>query len=312
MGFNSSQRYGFAFPLLTLLATAGCGGEPEADAYGSFEAIEVVVSAQTTGQILDFVPVDGTLLPRGALAVTIDTTQLALERAQLVAQQSAASARRAQSVEQLRALEVQRDLALRDYERNQRLHAEQAATAQQLERSEQAYRVLLAQIDAARAQVRSSEMDAESGDARVRQVEDMVGRSSVVNPRGGTVLATYTRAGETVQAGQPLYRIADLDTLVLRVYVTGDQLSSLRLGQELDVHFESGHGMGARTGIVEWISPSAEFTPTPIQTRDERATLVYAVKVRVPNDDGALKIGMPGDVTFRVPESAAESRGGEP
>lgn len=154
-------------------------------------------------------------------------------------------------------------------------------------------------MDAARAQLRSVEMEAASSDARVRQVDDLVDRSSVLNPQGGTVLATYTRAGETVQAGQPLYRIASLDTLILRVYVTGDQLGTLRLGQELDVHFEGVGGDSGRSGIVEWISPSAEFTPTPIQTRDERATLVYAVKVRVPNDDGALKIGMPGDVTFR-------------
>ena len=308
---NSTRSIRLMSALVVMLMAAACAGEQDADAYGSFEAIEVVVSAQTSGQVLEFAPVEGGMLERGALVAVIDTTQLVLEQAQLAAQQSAAAARRAQAAEELRALEVQRELALRDHERTQRLFAEQAATRQQLERTEQAYEVLLARIDAARALLRSAGLDVASAAASVRRVEDLVGRSGVLNPTQGTVLVTYTRVGETVQAGQPLYRVASLDTLILRVYVTADQLASVQLGSEVDVHFDGPGGLASRTGVVEWISPSAEFTPTPIQTRDERATLVYAVKVRVPNENGGVKIGMPGDVTFRdVGSGARAGQGG--
>jgi HlyD family secretion protein len=113
------------------------------------------------------------------------------------------------------------------------------------------------------------------------------------------VLAIYARAGEVVRAGQPLYKIADLDTLELRAYVTGSQLTSLRLGRQVQVRVDQGNGeLLMLPGTVSWVSSTAEFTPTPIQTRDERADLVYAVKIRVPNRDGVLKIGMPADLTL--------------
>ncbi|HEY9478464.1 MAG TPA: HlyD family efflux transporter periplasmic adaptor subunit, partial [Gemmatimonadaceae bacterium] len=203
-------------------------------------------------------------------------------------------------------LEVQRDIARRAYERTQRLHAQQAATTQQLDQAERDYRTLVAQIEALRAQRESVGLDVASNEARVEQISDRIARSSVVNPRSGTVLTIYTRAGEVVQAGQPLYKIADLDTLVLRAYVTGGQLASVRLGRQALVHVDQGGGrLGTIPGTVTWVSATAEFTPTPVQTRDERADLVYAVKIRVANPDGALKIGMPGDVTFGAAAPAA-------
>jgi HlyD family secretion protein len=159
--------------------------------------------------------------------------------------------------------------------------------------------VLTAQIEAVRAQGASVAMDVASTDARVAQIRERISKSSVVNPLAGTVLSTYARAGEVVQPGQPLYKIADLDTLDFRAYVTGSQLGSIRLGEEVQVRVESGSDqLRTIAGRVRWISPTAEFTPTPVQTRDERADLVYAVKIRVPNADGALKIGMPGDITL--------------
>jgi HlyD family secretion protein len=120
----------------------------------------------------------------------------------------------------------------------------------------------------------------------------------VSNPVGGTVLATYAKQGELVQPGQALYRIAPLDTMELRAYVPETMLSRVRLGQPAQVTVDAGDARRAYDGTVTWIAAEAEFTPTPIQTRDERATLVYAVKVRVPNSGGALKIGMPADVRF--------------
>jgi HlyD family secretion protein len=276
-----------------------CNGEPEPDAYGNFEATEVVVSAQTSGQIERFTPVEGMRLERGAVVALIDTTQLALERAQLAAQHQAAGARRTEVGEQLRVLEVQHEIARRTYERTQRLHSQQAATASQLDQAEREYRALGAQIEAMRAQRRSVGLDAASAEAQVARIRDQIGRSSVANPQQGTVLTVYARAGEVVQPGQPLYKIADLDTLELRAYLTGSQLTSVRLGQRLPVRVDGGAGeLVTMSGTVSWVSSTAEFTPTPIQTRDERADLVYAVKIRVPNRDGVLKIGMPGDITL--------------
>lgn len=297
--------------LAALASLAACNRAPEPDAYGNFESTEVVVSAQTTGQVERFIPVEGMRLERGAVVALIDTTQLSLERAQLVAQRAATGARRTEVSRQLRVLEVQRDIAQRAYERTQRLHAEQAATTQQLDQTERDYRTLVAQIAALRAQRQSVGLDVASNEARVEQIRDRIGKSSVENPQAGSVLAIYSRAGEVVQAGQPLYKIADLDTLVLRAYVTGSQLASVRIGQRLQVHVDGGGGKGELRdipGTVTWISPTAEFTPTPVQTRDERADLVYAVKIRVANPDGALKIGMPGDVTFdaAVPAETAQ------
>jgi HlyD family secretion protein len=288
-----------AFAVGVVAIMVACNSAPPPDAYGNFEATEVVVSAQTAGQIEQFDPVEGRQIARGAEVVLIDTTQLALQREQLIAQRGAANARAAQASRQLDVLLVQRDVSQRAYDRTRRLHAEQAATSQQLDQAERDYRVLLAQIAAARAQSKSVTMDAVATDASVAQLTERITKSRVINPTTGTVLTTYARAGEVVQAGQPVYRIASLDTLILRAYVSESQLASFRVGQAVDVHVDQANGtLMTLPGTVSWIASTSEFTPTPIQTRDERADLVYAVKVLVPNRGGALKIGMPADLSL--------------
>lgn len=284
---------------------AACNGTPDADAYGNFEAEEVVVSAQSSGQILRFVPVEGAELSAGVVTAVMDTTQLALERDQLLAQRSAIAARRTEVAEQLRSLEVQREIAQRSYDRTQRLHAQQAATTAQLEQSERETKVLAVQVEAARAGGTSVGAELTALDARVAQVRDRLARASVTNPVAGTVLATYARAGEMIQPGQPLYKVADLSTLDLRAYVTGAQLASFRIGDSVTVRVDDGSELRTYPGEITWVAGRAEFTPTPVQTRDDRGALVYAVKVRVRNADGALKIGMPGDVTLRAAPGAA-------
>jgi HlyD family secretion protein len=194
---------------------------------------------------------------------------------------------------------VQRTIALRGYERVRRLFAAEAATAQQRDQAERDYRTLVAQEAAAQAQRKAMSDDAASSAARVAQIRDQMARSRVRNPVAGTVLTTYTRAGEFVQTGQPLYKIANLDTMDLRVYVTEPQLARVRVGQPTQVTVDAGDQQRrVLSGTVSWIASQAEFTPTPIVTRDERANLVYAVRVRVPNRGGVLKIGMPVDVQF--------------
>jgi HlyD family secretion protein len=288
----------------TVMAMA-CRGGDKPDAFGNFEATEIVVSSQSSGQLLSFAPTEGTRLTAGADVGVVDTTQLALERQQIIAQREAIGARATEVRQQIGVLEVQREIAERTYERTRRLFAEQAATAQQLDQAERDYRVLGAQIAAARAQEQSVAKDVASSDARVAQIRDRIAKSRIVNPQTGTVLTTYAKAGEVVQAGQPLYKIAQLDTLILRAYVTEEQLTSVRIGGRVQVRVDRGNGeLLAVPGTVTWVASKAEFTPTPVQTRDERADLVYAVKVQVANPSGAFKIGMPADLA--LPRSQEE------
>jgi HlyD family secretion protein len=291
--------YGIRYPLsvIAIATIAVACGDEEPDAFGNFEATEVVVSPQASGQLLWFTPTEGVPLPAGAVVGVVDTTQLALERQQVIAQREATGARMAEVNRQIGVLAVQREISQRTYERTRRLFAEQAATAQQLDQAERDYRVLGAQIEAARAQQQSVAKEVAASDARVDQIRDRIAKSRITNPQKGTVLTTYARTGEIVQMGQPLYKIAQLDTLVLRAYVTEAQLTAVRLGARVQVRVDRGKGqLMTMPGVVSWVSSKAEFTPTPVQTRDERADLVYAIKVNVPNPNGALKIGMPADV----------------
>ena len=283
----------------TALVVTGCHRAEEPDAYGNFEATETVVSAETGGTLLWFTPVEGQQVAPGPTLGVIDTTHLALDRQQLGAQRTAVRAGVSESERQIGVLAVQREIAGRAYGRTKRLFAEQAATAQQLDQAERDYRVLGEQIAALRAQRNSVTEDVAASNARVAQIAERIAKSRITAPFAGTVLATYSRAGEYVQPGQPLFRLASLDTLTLRAYVTEPQLAQLKLGQRVQVSVDRGEGGRlAVPGTVSWIASKAEFTPTPVQTRDERADLVYAVKIRVPNQGGALKIGMPADVAL--------------
>jgi HlyD family secretion protein len=294
------RRTHTAIAALLLVATAtACRKTAEPDAYGNFEAEEVTVSSQATGELRTFTPIEGTHLDRGAIVGTVDTVQLNLELAQLTAQRQSTSARVAAAAEQIAVLEAQVGIAKRAYDRTLRLAEEKAATAQQVDQAERDYRTLVAQIEAAKSQRNSVASEAGATDARVAQIRDRIARSRIANPVAGTVLSTFVKQGEVVQSGQPLYKIANLDSLTLRAYVSERQLTSLKLAQTVDVRVDKGDGSFLTvSGVVAWIASKAEFTPTPIQTRDERKDLVYAVKVRVPNPGGIVKIGMPADVRF--------------
>lgn len=250
----------------------------------------------------------------GQVARQIDV--LAAQRDVSAAQRDAARAQRA-------ALAAQHDIARRSYERAQRLFDQKAATAQQLEQAEREFRVLeqqlksqddqiaahehqiaaqRGQIAATAAERQTAAQQVASLDAQVARVSERIRKTQVTNPSAGTVLVTYAKAGEVVQPGQPLYKIADLGAVDVRAYVSQPQLALVRLGAAADVTFDA--GAGARRvvpGTVSWISSQAEFTPTQVQTREERADLVYAIKLRVANGEGALKIGMPVDVRFQQP-----------
>jgi len=295
--------------LATILAAAGCRSD-QPDAYGTFEADEVVVASETTGRLLRFDVREGDQLTPGSTLGLVDTIPLSLERRELAARRSSARSRTTEVSAQISLLSAQREVAERELARTRRLASAQAATAQQLDRAERDYQSLTDQVAATRTSFGTTRGEIDAIEARIAIVDDRIARSSIATPVGGTVLTTYVEQGEIVQAGQPLYKVARLDTLTLRAFVSGDQLPAIRLGEAVTVQFDHGAGVLAqRSGQVSWIASRAEFTPTPIQTRKQRVDLVYAVKIRVANPDGALKIGMPGELVLTgTPGAAAGSR----
>jgi HlyD family secretion protein len=285
--------------LVALTLVTACKKETKPDAYGNVEATEVVVGSESTGKIETLAVHDGDRLAAGAVVGTIETTRLDLQEREIASQRDVSASRINEVEQQIGALTVQREIALRAYERTKRLYAKRAATSPQLDQAERDYRVLGEQIKSARAQQESIRRDMRTADVRIAQVTDQVGNGTITNPIDGTVLATYAKAGEVTQAGAPLYRIADLRSVEVRAYVTETQLASVRVGQSARVTVDvDAKKRSTLNGTVTWVSSDAEFTPTPIQTREERADLVYAVKIRVPNPQGVLKIGMPADVDF--------------
>jgi HlyD family secretion protein len=293
------RRAGGTAVFLALAASISCRATRSPDAYGDIEATEVVVASEEPGQLLAFAPLEGSRLAAGAAVAVVDTSALVLQLAQIQAQGNATGSHVNEVTKQIGVLDTQRVIAERAYERTRRLFAQQAATAQQLDQAERDYHTLLAQIEATRAQRQTATRDVGSSDARIAQIRDQIRKSTVSNPVAGTVLTTYVKAGEFVQTGQALYKIANLDTMELRAYLTEPQLAQVRIGQPVQVTIDAG-GDTHRSlpGTISWVSSQAEFTPTPIETRDERTNLVYAIKVRVPNTGGVLKIGMPADVQF--------------
>lgn len=300
-----------AFCVIASGQVGGCASDRSADAFGNFEAQEIVIAAQTNGQVMRFEPAEGERLAAGVAVVAIDTTQLALERAALAARRAAGGALWIEAGQQVEALRLQREIARRAYGRTRRLFVEKAATAQQLDQAERDLVVLGAQLAGARARERGAGDEIAATAAQLAQITDRLARSRVVNPVAGTVLATYAHVGELVQTGQPLYRIADLDTLELRAYIAQPKLTGVHLGQRVQVRVDRAEGERlVLPGTVSWVSSRAEFTPTPVETRDQRASLVYAIKIRVPNPSGALKIGMPADVDLTARVAGRPSAGG--
>lgn len=289
----------------------------KADAYGNFEADEIIVSAEANGRIIRFNVEEGQSLHDGEIVGAIDSVQLALKREQLQASIRAIAAKSPAISAQLAVYEkqmatVKQQLATLEYEKKrvENLLKSDAATPKQLDD-------LNAQIDAAHVQMNvileqksasSASLNTQKGgllaeilplQKQIAQIDDQLAKCHIVNPANGTVLASYAEAGEVASFGKPLYKIADLGTMTLRAYVAGDQLSTVKVGQKVQVLIDAPEGKQLElSGKIRWIASKAEFTPKVIQTKDERVNMVYAIKVDVPNADGALKIGMPAELKF--------------
>ncbi len=304
--------------IISLIGTlTGCrNSQSESDAYGNFEAVETIVSVEATGSLLYFAVEEGQTLKPGQVVGLIDTTQLHLRKAQVLASKQAVSSRTPNVAAQIsyydQQLAVQgqqlRNLQ-REQERSQNLVAAGAAPAKQLDDIVNQIAVLERQMALTRQQRASqasalgtqrSGTQAESATLaqQIEQLNDQISKSRVVNPRAGTVTVKLAEPAEVVTYGKPLYKIADLNSITLRAYVSGDQLVRVKTGQKVKVRVDAPDDQfQTHEGTVQWISSKAEFTPKVIQTKEERVNLVYAMKVLVKND-GSLKIGMPGEVQF--------------
>lgn len=303
--------------LVCLLLLAACGNKNNKfDATGTFEVDEVIVSSELSGKIINLDVQEGQTIPGDSIVGSIDAANIALQKEQVEANIRALSEKTADVTPQVRLLENQLSVQQSQlntllYEKNriENLLRQDAATGKQLDD-------INAQIDVARKQLvvtrqqinvhrnnvstqnRSILSEGAPLQKRVAQLEDQLQKANIINPVHGTIITKYAEEGEITSMGKALYKIADLSTMTLRAYITGVQLSQVKLGQQVKVFIDEGPDEYKELpGIITWISDKAEFTPKTIQTKEERANLVYAMKVKVKND-GYLKIGMYGEVEF--------------
>ena len=288
----------------------------QSDASGTFEADEVVVSSEVGGKILTFSVEEGSQLAKDSIVGIIDSVPLLLQKAQVEATIHSLQLKTLDVhpqvkllEEQIAAQQIQLANLISERDRTVRLIKADAATTKQLDDYNNQIDLLRKQIDVNRQQIKveqtsvgtqNSSIMSESSPLHknVAQIEDQVKRAYIKNPTNGTVLTKYAMAGEYTTTGKALYKIADLSVITLRVYITGNQLAQVKLDQPVTVLVDSGDSQYRHyPGVITWISDKSEFTPKTIQTRDERANLVYAVKIHVKND-GYLKIGMYGEVKF--------------
>lgn len=273
------------------------------DASGSFEAEETIISSEATGTIKRLEIEEGQTLEAGQNIGYIDSLQLYLKKKQLEAQVIAILGKKPNISVQLSALQTQLKTAEKEKTRVANLVKGDAATPKQLDDINAQIEVLKKQIEAQQSSLSiSSEglgKDVVPLQVQIEQLNDQLSKCSITNPTNGTVLAKYAETNEMTAAGKPLYKIADLSNIILRVYITGNQLPQVKLNQQVKVLTDDGKGGYKETqGPIIWINSKAEFTPKTIQTKDERANMVYAVKVKVKND-GAYKVGMYGEIKFQ-------------
>jgi len=268
-----------------------------ADAYGNFEALETTISSEASGRILWLEVEEGDILKKGDTAGLIDTTDLNFKKLQLQAQKSAVGSKTAGIHAQVAVYNQQKVNLANDLKRIENLLKEQAATPKQFDDVTGSISVINQQITGVQTQLAAISDEMKAIDAQIAQVNEALKRCYLVNQVEGTVLARYAETGEVTAFGKPLYKIANLKTMDLRVYISGNMLAEVKTGQKAKVFIDIPTGLGELEGTVTWVSPTAEFTPKIIQTREERVTLVYAVKLSVVND-GRLKIAMPAEVVF--------------
>ncbi len=290
------KYYKYILGIAWFTSLIACSNANEkADGYGNFEATEITISAENNGRIMQFRVNEGDQLQKEQFIGFIDTTSLALKREQLQVSKAVVTSKSKGVLSQINVLNAKLKTAYTNKERIENLIKDQAGTQKQLD-------AILGEIDVIKNQIRSVEIqnapvvnELKSIDVQMKQIEDQINKCKIINPINGTVLTKYAEPNEITAFGKPLYKIADLNTMQLRVYVSETQLANLKIGQQVAVKIDATDDMKSYDGIINWIASEAEFTPKIIQTKEERIALVYAVKVTVKND-GSLKIGMPAEM----------------
>lgn len=286
---------------IALTGLASCNkGEDKYDASGTFEAVETIVSSQASGTIKELNLEEGQVLKAGQVVGYVDSIQLYLKKKQLEAQVKATLSQKPDISAQTASLQEQLRQAEREQKRTTNLLKADAATQKQLDDANTQVTVVKKQIAALQSSlgITSSSLNdqAKPLNVQIQQINDQLDKCRIVNEVNGTVLTKYAEVNEVTDAGKPIYKIAELNTIILRAYITGDQIPHVKVNQQVKVLVDdTKDSYKTYNGIIEWVSDKAEFTPKTIQTKDERANLVYAVKIRVKND-GYLKIGMYGEI----------------
>lgn len=292
--------------LAVLLPVACSNNKTDYDASGIFESTEVIVSSQVSGQLMEFTVTEGQQLQAHSYLGYVDTTQLYFKKQQLMASRTAVSSRSTSVPRQIASLKEQIATQKRELARFGNLVKLNAANQKQVDDIQSQLSVLEKQL-AAQTELLVNNNQGISGEStalesQIAQIEDQLLKSRITSPIQGTVLTKYAEQGEFTAPGKALFKVSDMQQMYLRAYITSDQLTQLKQGQPVTVYADFGEDkMRTYPGTISWIADKAEFTPKTIQTRNERANLVYAVKIAVTND-GYLKNGMYGEVKFNAPK----------
>jgi len=281
------------------IVLAGCSnGNKESDAYGNFEAVEIIISSQAEGEVVVLHLEEGEEIDKSEFVGLIDTTSLSFKKQQLLAQLKASSANILGQGNRIEAQEQTIENLHKQQNRLQRMNREEVVTDQELDNITTKVTVAQKNLEAAIEQKQSLLFQRKAIQVQLAQLEDRIAHCIIENPVKGTVLEKYIEEHELVVPGKPLYKIANLQELIIRAYISGAQLPQVKIGEEVEVLVDKDkrHNQSF-PGRITWISSKAEFTPKMIQTKEERVSQVYAIKVKV-NNDGTLKIGMPGEVRF--------------
>lgn len=282
-----------------ILVTASCGNDKDrADAYGNFESDEIIISAQSTGDLMMFDIIEGKHLQEGELVGMIDTTSLFLQKNQIHASKKVLDAKNENIRSQLDVQTEQLKNLEREKSRLEKLFLKGAATEQQYEDMQGKVDVAVKQLESIKIQYQSVDAEKKVFDSQLNLIENQLSKCRIINPVNGIVLERYVNNYELVTTGRSLYKVANLDKMELLVYVSGSQLSGLKIGDSAKVYVDKNRNTLIEfPGVISWISSEVEFTPKIIQTREERVNMVYGVRLVVKND-GTIKIGMPGEVRF--------------
>ena len=288
----------YLYLVFPILLAACSGNDNKSDAYGNFEAKEVIVSAETQGKIIEFKVEEGQKLEKDQIVVFIDTIPMSIQKEQLLAQKQAIASKISSIKAQIAVQEEQKSIIGTEMNRVEKLYNDNAATKQQFDDIKGKYNVLEKQIAATKTQITSVSKEIKVIDTQIKLINEQISRAIIKNPIDGILLEKYLEENEIAIPGKAIYKIAGMDEIELRVYISGSQLPNVQTGQKVKVLIDKDDETNQEyEGEVFWISDQAEFTPKIIQTKEERVNMVYAVKIRVKND-GKIKIGMPGEVIF--------------